>query len=280
MKHCLIEGLPVVYDGYVWIVKGFQHPVKGLIAYPRYDLLNHRKLYPWEIRRLVLKHVVYWDCLKQRVPIVPIDKIVLIDKPLGQTAREALMLARILVEYSGGLGVFLTGSVILGEGGDIDLVLVGRENVEVLEKLRGKALLKPPTLGILYAEWLRKHRNIPFNKYYWLKKDSLLMGVFMGKPYSLRITLYGRGWNKCLDKVYNRRFIRRAGVTVKEPITKYTTPSRYRVVMDSNEYILETYRILYSELNPGKYTVINGYIEDRRDNTYIIPDHGALLPNP
>ncbi len=211
--------------------------------------------------------------------MIPADKSSPVIKPIGEPRFEALALKRILEDYTGGSEVFLTGSAVLGGGRDIDLVLIGGWNVEVLGRLRRKGLLKPPTPGMLYDEWLNKHYHIPFNKYYELKKDSLLLGSFMGKPYSLRITLYGRGWNTCRDKVFSRKIIRRAEIVVKEAVAKYTTPSRYRVVLRGDEYILETYRILYSELNPGEYTLINGYIETRRDNKYIIPDHGVLLPN-
>ncbi|MEM1741885.1 MAG: hypothetical protein QXT29_03655, partial [Desulfurococcaceae archaeon] len=60
----LIEGETYLYNGLIWIAKGYQHPPGKVIAFPKYSLLNYSKL---SINSFYEK-LYYWDCLKIEAP--------------------------------------------------------------------------------------------------------------------------------------------------------------------------------------------------------------------
>ncbi len=274
----LLDGEPVEYDGVLWIVKGYQHPVGYLVAYPRYSLVYNDKLPQHLAHKYAMDVLSYWDCIKQYLPLVPIGEA---KTYRGYVDRRAYAMKRVIGDFIRTDRVAITGSSLIGWGRDIDIVVYGYDDslIDTLYRLRSMGILRKPSIGTLYMEYYRKHRGVlSFIDYYRLKKDSILHGVFNGTPYSIRITLYEKGYHGCIDMVYRRGSF--SGVLqIKDVIAKYTTPSRYLVEdREGGEYVLETYRILYSELEDHGRYYVEGVIEERRDGYYIIPDHGYMKP--
>ncbi len=274
-----IEGEPLVYNGVIWITKGYQHPPWGVIAYPRYSLTGLRKLNVQEMFREIYSVSTYWDCLKQNIPIVPFSRA----RPYrAREDKYTAMFRRLLCDEAGidSVEIISTGSRIIGyETSDLDLVLLGEheELVDIIHSLTKKGILRRPDTGLLLKEYKKHEKILTFEDFIRLKKDSILLGYFMGIPYSIRISLYRRGFATCVDEVaYREKF--EGIIEIIDHEYKYTTPARYvGKTTDNQEIILETYKILYAELKPGKYYV-NGYLEIRGRKVFVVPDHGFLKP--
>jgi len=274
-----IEGEALVYNGVIWITKGYQHPPWGIIAYPRYSLTSMRKLNVQEMLREMNSVLIYWDCLKQNIPIVPFSMA----QPYHiREDRYTAMFRRLFSDEAGANSVEImsTGSRIIGyETSDLDLILFGKyeEIVDTIRSLIRKGVLRRPDMGLLLNEYKKHEKTLFFEDFIRLKRDSILLGYFMGTPYSIRISLYRRGFGACIDKVkYREKF--EGTIEIIDYEYKYTTPARFiGKTIDNQEFILETYKILYAELNTGKYYV-KGYLEERGRKIFIIPDHGFLKP--
>ncbi len=278
----IIEGEPLLYKGVIWIVKGYQHPRKGVIAYPRYDAVNRRKLSSWEVYRLISDKMFYWDCIGQEVPVIEGESYTW--RPSSDTVSRRLWeLLDILRDYLGEERVFPTGSILIGNARDIDLVIKGDPGsaVDVLRSLRDKNILSRPGPGILWREYLSKHsRILSYTEYLMLKKSTLLHNVYRGIPVSIRISMYREGLRSCRDRVRDRGPTGPIKIRVVEAQSPYTTPARYKCWTEKyGSIMLETYRMVYAELEPGDY-VFHGYIEYRDNGVFLVPDHGYLKPLP
>ncbi len=278
----IIEGIPLLYRGIIWIVKGYQHPRDGVIAYPRYDAVNRRKLRVWESYRLVRSRAVYWDCIKQEVPVI--NGSPYIWRPSNDTvSRRLLELLGILQDYLGEENVYPSGSVLIGDARDIDIVIrdIPASAVETLRSLRRNSILGTPGPGYLWKEYLSKHSHIlSYTEYLVLKKSTLLHNVYKGIPVSIRINMYREGVNGCHDRVHDRRRAGPIKIHVVEAQSPYTTPARYKCWTEKyGSIMLETYRMVYAELEPGDY-IFHGYIEYRDNGVFLVPDHGYLKPLP
>lgn len=274
-----IEGEALVYNGVIWITKGYQHPSWGVIAYPRYSLMSMRKLSVQEVLREMYSVLTYWDCLKQTIPVVPLS---MAQPYLVREDRYVTVLHRLISDEAGtsDIEILPTGSRIIGyEMSDLDLVLFGNyeEIVDAIRSLARKGVFRKPDMGMLLNEYKKHGETLFFEDFIRLKRDSILLGYFMDTPYSIRISLYRRGFGTCIDRVkYREKF--EGVIEIIDYECKYTTPARFiGKTMDNWEFILETYKILYAELEPGKYHV-NGYLEERGRKIFIIPDHGFLRP--
>ncbi len=271
-----VEGTPVLFDDAIWIIKGYQHPPGRIIAYPRYDPINRRRLQSWMIKGLVHEWLDYWDCIGSSVPQIPLNKSI---RYASTTIRDQrlLELLKILRDYHGEDGVWITGSSLVMHGRDMDLVINDPGGAETIVELRRKKVLRPPGPGVLFMEWGMKHRGIPFNKYLELKSHTVLQGLYHERPYSIRISLHPRGVNECVDRVLDARTIT-GRLRITGEISKFTTPSLYRAVFMGENVILETHRMLYAELEPGPYKIMRGRLEHRMNGKYVVPDHGLLIP--
>ncbi|MEM1675209.1 MAG: hypothetical protein QXW87_01015 [Desulfurococcaceae archaeon] len=270
----LIEGETYLYNGLIWIAKGYQHPPGKVIAFPKYSLLNYSKL---SINSFYEK-LYYWDCLKIEASTLDIDKIYHYT-PIVDNSIQSIV--KTLSELIGFENYSITGSVLLSkyiENRDLDIVVYGfkREYIETIEKLINKEILKPLNYGDLYSEYMSKHVNrIDFKTYFNIKKNTKLHFFYRDIHVNLRFNKYEKGFNKCIDPVYRREFLQ-GEIVIIECIDKYVIPSKYIIEYNSREYYLESYRELYAELPLGKYYV-NGFLEYRSSGVYIIPDHGYLV---
>lgn len=274
LKPRFLEGELFLNNGFLWIVKGYQHPFGKLIAFPRYSLFNKTRL----DNRIVYDKLYYWDCLKIETPVIDIDKSYLY---IPKTSIDIDYVVKTLSEYIGFNNYYLTGSIVINkyfDSRDLDIVIYGFRNeyVSNIEKLIGNGVLKQINYYSLYNEYLSKHSNrIDFNTYFSIKKNTLLHFIYRNLHINLRLVKYEYGFQECVDPVIKREFFI-GEVFLKEIIDKYTIPSKYIVEYNSEEYYLESFRELYAELPRGKY-FINGFLEYRKSGLYIIPDQGYIV---
>ncbi len=278
-----MEGELYVYNGVVWVAKGYQHPEGFIIAYPKY-LIEHippRKMPNWLREKYVEER--YWDCINAVVPVIPLSKSMYVSTRLSGKAGE---IARLINEYANvdlSEDAYFTGSSSLGLDGDIDLVFYGsnasRRVYESLMALREAGVLKPLSLSELLEEH-KKNPWVSFSDYAALRSRSVLQGSFMNFRYSIRLVPYECGYSACIDKVtgVSEEFLK---VKVVEALSPHTTPAMYRVLAEQYNYeaLLSSFKILFTELKPG--TTIEGVFRvERRERLakpILIPDVGRSL---
>jgi len=280
-----LEGEPLLYNGWVWIVKGVEHPDGYVVAYPRYcmECIPSRRLYAGEgLRRIRL---FWWDCIGLRVPVIPCRHVYPVHVRLEGVAGEFIGLLSDLAGIDRS-DIVLTGSLLIGgrlPASDVDIVVYGWRNCDrvyrVLGYLRESGVTAPLGLHGLLVEY-RKHRDLLFRDYMLLRGDSVLQGIYLGKyRYTVRLVPYDKGFFGCRDPVVWSSMARHRVLIVKA-ISPYTTPAVYEVrVLDqgySGSCTMLSYRIRYTELREGM--VLDGLfrIERRRSKKlYLIPDHGS-----
>lgn len=272
----VLEGEVVVYNGLGWIVKGYQHPEKSLIAYPRYDLLNRRKLVSHEVMRLVEEHAEWWGCLKVKAPLLPLDSIVKYRPPM--MVPSAVEEITWMLELSP-LQVEVSGSYLVNPetAGDIDVVVYGATH-EVAERIRlliEREVFKRPSPWILYKEYTIKHIGaLDVETYLASKSNTILSLTLGGKIVNLRLYGFERGFSMCVDAVESRRGFR--GIIKLTDQANPILPSRRKAVFEGGEVYFETHRELYAELPPGLYYV-EGDLEVRKSGVYIVADRGRVM---
>lgn len=271
----LVEGEPLVYNGVLWLVKGFQHPANKVIAYPRYDLINKTKVEPYLKVKYINLH--YWDCIKLHVPVIDLKNT----RPFihkGAVVEDEVIsfLAQCLNINKDQL--MLTGSSLIGEGSnDIDIVIVGADHriIERLYELTSEDVLHRIDKHSLLKEYLGKHRSVmDLYTYLYIKGDTILHLIHNRKHINLKLVKYVRGLNECIDYVEARHPF--AGyIEVIDSIEPYILPARFYVRHRNKLFVLETYREIFSELKPGKYFV-RGWIEIKNDCEVLNIDHGFI----
>lgn len=282
-----LEGEPLLYNGWIWIVKGIEHPDGYVVAYPRYciECIPPRKLYRAEYLRKI--NYYKWNCVDLDVPVIPRDKVYLIYPRPWRVTQEFISL---LCELSGieCSDIILTGSLVIGLDpltSDTDLVVYGRENVdrvyEALVYLRESGATSPLGMHGSLIEY-KKHGDLLFEDYMLLRRYSVLQGFYKNKyRYTIRLVPYDHGFSGCTDPVIWSSMVR-LKIVILEEISPYTTPAIYRVglldrVLRTDTAIMLSYRIRYTELRKG--TILQGLfrIEKRlkSKNYYLIPDHGS-----
>ncbi len=254
-----LEGEPLLYSGVLYIVKGYQHPPGYVVAYPRYCI----ECSP-PSRYIVSKdrgRRIYWDCIKLEVPVIPVDKA-LPYKPLQTPpnyVREFIALISSVYgvprEY-----IVLTGSYAAGAGSplsDIDLVIYGDRNSDkvyrALKDLFDERMLFSLNIIDLYREY-RKHSDISFTEYLVLRRNTVLQGKYRGRRYSIRLVPYEHGYMYCVNRVKGRVVVE-GRIRILRGLRPYTTPALYLVELYTSDgrelLVMETYRLRYTELEPG-----------------------------
>ncbi len=285
-----LEGEALLYNGYIWIVKGIQHPDEYVIAYPRYCIECNppRKLFRMEALRVIRRHK--WDCIGVEIPVIPKKDV----KPFVVKPRNKVLEFMNLIIGLSGIeyeNVLLTGSLLIGCDpiySDIDLVFYGENIVDrvygILRYLREAGVtssLGPSGLLIEYS----KHKDLSLDQYFMLRKNSLLQGYYMKKyRYTIRLVPYERGYSGCIDRVIWSDY-KTLTIKVIEPIKPYTTPALYKVKiinspLDKDLAYMMSFRIRYTELEAG--TLLHGVFRiekhSNNKNYYLIPDHFSVKP--
>ena len=283
-----LEGEPLLYNGWIWIVKGVQHPDEYVVAYPRYciECIPPRKLFRMEVLRKIKYY--RWDCIGLKLPVIPKKDV----KPFAIKPRDKVMEFMDLIIDLSGIDyddVLLTGSLLIEYDpiySDIDLVFYGENIVDrvydILRYLRESGItssLGPSGLLIEYD----KHRDLSLDQYFMLRKGSLLQGYYMKKyRYTIRLVPYDRGYSGCIDCVVWSDY-KDLTIKVIEPIKPYTTPALYMVKiidspLDKDLAYMVSFRIRYTELGTGALLRgvfrIEKHLKD--ENYYIIPDHSSV----
>ncbi|OYT38045.1 MAG: hypothetical protein B6U89_06430 [Desulfurococcales archaeon ex4484_58] len=269
-----IDGEPVVYKGYLWFIKGYQHPPDKIIAFPRYNLINSSHV---TSVLQVVDQLYYWDCLKIEVPVIKLDEIMLYKPGLDNFIEY---IVDTIVDMIGidREDCVVSGSTLLGRRRDLDIVVYGfsEEYISNIEKLLRERVFERIRYDQLYYEYLSKHvKDTDLYTYMYIKKDTILHFLFNNVHVNLRFNRFSRGVHGCVDPVYKREFFI-GEIHVLKPIFKYVIPSKYLIRWYDRVLYLESYREIYSELPVGRYYV-EGFIEHRRDGEYIVPDHGRLI---
>ncbi len=288
----VMEGYMLrLWDGSLWMVKGTEFPGKGRIrAFPRqvggykcsgldcgYRLA--REIYPW---------LLHYDiCVDMPTPQVPPAEVEEVLDPLedrDETDPRARRLKRLL-EAESGAEVGVTGSSLLGVGRDIDLIVYGFEAsvqvYEALSTLRRRGVLKPLSGSALMEEYRKnlEDTRIGLSGFRRRAAHRLLVGVYEGKPYSIRLVARRRPIYGC------RRTIKISRVEMAARILDsskgFVTPAIYRIqplsgpqVYASDVEFLVTYRIRYMELPECAMVQVSGYLEYIPGLGYaVVPDH-------
>ncbi|RLG84473.1 MAG: hypothetical protein DRO40_01050 [Thermoprotei archaeon] len=277
----LLEGELFTYKGVVWVVKGFQHPPGHIIAYPRYivNSIPFRK-----VAANTELPSIFWNCLKMRVPVIPLNRSYFLQTRPDYTTREIMRLfidAGISEDY-----IYVTGSralPLIYTANDIDLVIYGEKNCEkayrLLLDLRADGVTRALQGMDLIKEYMSKHKDIQLSDYEFLRKNSVLQGVYKGVRYSIRLVPYEKGVNECIDEVND--FIEYKGlVEIVRVIRSYTTPAYYevRLLNTDKTVLMATYRLRYTELEKGIAAYVYGRLETHNDKEVLVPDHGVLKP--
>ncbi|MEM1879696.1 MAG: hypothetical protein QXE28_01955 [Desulfurococcaceae archaeon] len=275
MNLRLLEGEMLIHKGFVYIVKGYQHPEGYAVAYPRYNLLLRCKLEPHEAR--VLVRPAYWDCIKQHVPMVPIT---------GSYGYRSTCTSSIVCEVKSTLEalldveLYLTGSAsVLENYNDVDFVIYGatEDVVAKARKLVETGVLKKNE-SMLVNEYARKHSSsMSLADYLYLKRSTILHFMLLGVHVNLKLVQYKYGYTECTDPVLDFKLVT-GKIRVLKPINPHTIPARYEALLNNRSVVLESLREVYSELEPGDYYIQNARMEVRRSGLYVVPDSGVLLP--
>lgn len=278
----MLEGELILFNGVVYVVKGFQHPSGYVIAYPRYDLNSvpvSKTFY-----RSTGAEIRYWDCIDRSVPMVPVGKAVPYTPHVDSVVGE---FRRLIYEYTGidMEDIYVTGSRALGFCcGDIDLVIYCGSKCwrvySVLRFLRETGVTKPLT-GIHVLTEHSKHPDLLLSEYTVLRSHSVLQGVYKDTRYSLRIVVFRKGFSRCVMKTRVKKHYTGL-IEIVEAVSPYTTPAYYRVKLccRSRVVYMMTFRTRYTELPVGsRLYVLDGVIEESRSGVeFLVPDHGVLKP--
>lgn len=265
----LLEGECFQYDSKIWFVKGFQHPEGFVVAYPRYNLFTREKVGFFE--------KVYWNCIKQEIPLIPLSSVKPYMYSLNNSDREFAL--NLFINCSGLREdrVVVTGSsVIDSESGDLDIVVYGVDEDDVEDIHRSLiSCFKPINENTLFKDYFMKHRfDTDLFTYLFLKKDTKLHYLFGNLHVNVKYVFFNRGWGYCLEPVDSYSGFE-GYVEVVEPIRRYAIPAIYIVKHGGEEHYLWSLREIYAEIPKGFYYV-KGKLEERPDGSYIVPDNGWL----
>lgn len=275
-----LEGEVVIYSGVAHIVKGYQHPEGYVIAYPRYDLVAGKKIHELALSKATL---VYWDCIKQHVPLLHLGEIFGYWTKLSPSREPSMMMSTIstLLDLDPS-NIYLTGSSLFQDPyNDVDLVIYGadEELAERLKLLTEKGVLQRAGEDILMREYYSKHSDkLGLMEYLTLKKSTILHLGVNRVHVNLKLYRFKQGVQGCQDRVFGVRDYSGL-VSVKQSLTPHLTPSLYIVELKGFGAIyMETHREVYSELSKGEYLVEGGRIEERQEGLFLVPDNGVLRP--
>ncbi len=279
MYHCfkprLLEGEPYLYNGIIWIVKGYQHPRDKIIGFPRYSLLDKTV-----VKNHWFPETVYWECLKMNIPVIDRDKA----QPYCVKTRSFIsVLIHMVEELLGIRGKYvLTGSILLDVDSvhDIDLVIycVDDRVIEKIRELFVEKIFRPLNYMDLYLEYREKHvKDTDLYTYIFIKKNTILHFLLNNFHVNLRLVRFCRGYSGCIEPVISRETYT-GSIEVLEPIYRYVVPSKYLVRLgDGREAYMESYRELFSEIPCGRYFVEKSFLEVRETGLYLVPDHGRFF---
>lgn len=269
-----LEGEALLHGGIAYLVKGYQHPEGYVIAYPRYDVINHRRLEKHEQRRYMNNY--YWSCMKLEVPVIPEH---MVSEQDGVVVNRSVQLIVETLESLLEKDIYLTGSGrFLDVYNDLDLVIYGsdQELVEKIHDLHRRDVFSR-SMSLLVKEHYLKHRDIPLEDYLAMKRNSILHFRFMNIHVNFKLIELEHGYSGCVDPVSKVTYYTGI-IEIQEPLNPHQIPARYLARAGVNELMVESLREIYAELYPGKYYVENGRLEWRKTGVYIVPDHGAMRP--
>lgn len=272
-KPRLLEGELFLYNGVIYIAKGYQHPPGMIVAYPRYSALRKEKLEEYE--RIIYIEEYYWDCIRLNISIIPRNKSY--PYQVHHVSSEVFSVISTLERFLD-KSIYLTGSSVLStDYRDVDLVIYGAEDTTVdrLKKLYEKGVIKKP-FSMLVEEYTHRHSKLfELSEYVEFKKNTILHGYIMGVHFNLKLYELEKGYENCIDPVLEYTSYTGPLELIK-PINPHRLPGRYKGVVNGTDVLVETHRELYAELEPGKYLVKEARLEHRSTGIYLVPDHGVL----
>ncbi|RLG80521.1 MAG: hypothetical protein DRO13_03545 [Thermoprotei archaeon] len=275
----LIEGYVVLYKWYLWMVKGCEHPEDGVIAYPRYSVRTGSRIK--DLRRAMeyaekLGVIRYYECLKESLPILPLNSIELVLDPFNRTQWPRLPNSTVkflenlgIAEHEdvGLTGSYLASTVITGiKPRDIDIIIrnrdLGETLYEKLKLLRASGVAKP--VGVV-DEFYGTDPGSRLK----LLRHRVLEGVFNGIIYSIRIlSCKERAKPRCIKKAK----LVTDQLTIVEHISPYVMP--YTYIAEGEELgtvNVRSLRMRYSEIPlHTRLSIANCRLEYYMDGGYSL----------
>ena len=294
-----IEGyLAVLRDGSIWAAKGTLLPEPGVARMLPYRLGSTlyrvrglgealrlaRLIYPWYMR--------HDPCIDATVPLVPLKEIArIIDPRKAAENWRDLGILRLLEETSPGV----TGSLALGiKGRDLDIVVYGWRKAmkayEILAELRTRGITSPLRGPHLIGEYWKNAADtpIPLENYRRLVEDKLLLGVYGGRAYSVRLVPSTEA-SLCLRRILKLGWCELEARITSSP-APYLTPTLYQIEVlrakgpwrkeCGDVGYIETHRIRFMEYSEGIIVYARGLVELRGSDYILVPDYpgGVVVP--
>ena len=252
------------------MVRGYEHPVEGLIVTP-YKA-------PADVMTSVERRV-YLECVGRTVPVIGRGGAEIVDPAEALKRATVPPQARELIDVIAPSWAGLTGSYALGlqrPDSDVDILVYSRrphEAYRALADLREEGLVADCRQDLRYA---KERDSFNYPEFSLLHPLKLLDSCFRGLPYTLRILRLAQE-RPCESRFTPLGWVAFVGeVRGGEP---YLTPAVYSVRPDAvGEVLMMTWRTRYQELPEGRY-FISGLLQrdEVKGQLYVVPDLGGRV---
>lgn len=272
VKLELLEGYMVeLRDKSIWEVKGFTHPLEGVVCYPRYLVVKGRIVKVASLREKIetvkskyKKYLKSLSYLKSTHPLIPLSDIVKVYSPIsksreilkGRVGDEVEETAKQFLEELVEAGVSrdkigITGSILPRlhtKTSDVDVIVYGLENSEKayskLEEMKSSGEIKP-----LHENYLReklKLKSIDTPECLEHFENKVLEGIYKNRVYTVKLT--------SIDSV-----LRPKDFYVVERFNQKTY--KVRVVASENHYTIPW---------PARVRIVEGFNEETISRIYTL----------
>jgi hypothetical protein len=274
----MIEGYLIKFRNYLWVVKGCEHFDDYVIAYPRYDIINHSKIKSLSRALDIARRfgvLRYNECLKLEVPLLRRDEVEEVFDPFNREFWPKLPQEVDLI--LGGLKpgelseVGLTGSYLVSvlldgiKPRDVDLIVrgrvVGSKVYRRLKELREGGVSRPLEVVDEFEGCDPKTRAT-------LLRNRVLEGVIGTTVYSIRIVSCRESVRPTCVEGYE---FFSGELVIVEDISSYIMPYTYVAECDFGRVLVRSLRMRYSEIPVGtKLLVLNCRLEKYSDGSECI----------
>ncbi len=277
-----MEGFYVESHGIIYSVKGVcDYDPRFLPVVPKYAKTGCVKVN-------VNCNSSYIETIGVSSCIVEKDDVSMVYNPFEYSKERLPVRVKEFIEYieqnisNGEVG--LTGSYLLGcpsPDSDVDLIIKGYLLEHDYNRLSSILKYRNECSDELvirnYKEKIRRDKSMSLRDYLRIFKTKVLEGCFKGVFYSIRFIE-----DKLSQEICNLNFLPAGEKIVLGPLKRvkpYTTPSLYQLTdkYTGRLYNLMSWRIRYSELPEGYYTVKGDLFIDSKGRLWITPDHTGWI---
>jgi predicted nucleotidyltransferase len=284
-ENLFVEGFYVESHGVIYSVKGIcDYNPLILIVKPKYAKTGCTKIGSKDVNC----NLEYIESIGVKSCVIRKDDVSLVYNPFEYSKARLPYRVRKFVEYieqiisNGEVG--LTGSYLLGcpsKDSDIDLVIrgysLGHDYSKLVSMLKYRNECNDEFVIKNYKEKILPDKSMSLQDYLFIYKIKTLEGCFDGIPYSIRLIE-----NEISLEICNLKFVPIGEETIVgylRQVKPYTTPSIYQLTdkYTGRLYNLMSWRIRYSELPDGQYTIKGDLFIDSKGRLWIIPDHTGWI---